>query len=329
MSKHLPGIVEWEEYMDASAVSTFTSIPIHEFLMNYEFGRLLSEGKTNDFVTFRLRCREFIDRLIVMLLKTTSTTSDVSKGLYSFCPEMMLESDDTTAFALFAGLCKVLETCGVIAFDVSRVAVEEYTSYVVERRKSHLSSGQAASAITDVVRYLFLDFGFQARHRILRVLKLCCLFVGMPAVKYPAVTFDLSGSAWEPRSFQNCLRLVQSYVMCAGYSPQGLFSDQTVSAVQRAVSDAGIFFVTAGFDLWSSFYRADSDAFLTQQATLYNEFLDERRKAFDAEYSSCNAANSLPRVCAGSKTSSRRSHSECWYSVPEKECEWVEKIRFR
>ena len=202
MSKHLPGIVEWEEYMDVSAVSTSPSIPISEFLMNYEFGRLLSEGKTSEFVTFRLRCREFIDRLIVMLLKTTSTTSAVSKSLYSFCPEMMLEGDDTTAFAIFAGLRKVLETCGVIASDVSRAAVEEYTSYVVERRKSHLSSWQAASAITDVVRYLLLDFGFQARHRVLRAFKLCCLFVGMPAVKYPAVTFDLSGSAVDPRSFQ-------------------------------------------------------------------------------------------------------------------------------
>ena len=216
---------------------------------------------------------------------------------------MMLEGDDTTAFALFAGLSKVLETFGVIASDVSRAAVEEYTSYVVEKRKSHLSSGQAASAITDVVRYLLLDFGFQARHRVLRVFKLCCLFVGMPAVKYPVVTFDLSGSALEPRSFQNCLRLVQSYVMCAVSSPQGPFSDQINSAVQRAVSDAGIFFVTAGFDLWSGFCRADSDAFLTQHATLYN--------TFDAEYSACNAANRLSRVCAGSKTSSRRSLSEC------------------
>ena len=216
MSKHLPGIVEWEEYMDASVVSIFSSVPNNEFLMNYDFGKL-SEGKTSDFVTFRLRCREFIDRLIVMLLKTTSATSAISKGLYSFFPEMMLEGDDTTAFALFAGLCKELVTCGVIASDVSRAAVKEYTSYIVERRKNHSSSGQSASGIMDVLQHLLLDFGFQARHRVLRVFKLRGLFVGMPAVKYPVVTFDLSGSALESRSFQDCLHLVQSYVMCAGY----------------------------------------------------------------------------------------------------------------
>ena len=110
--------------MDVSAVSAFTSVPINKFLMTYEFGKFLSEGKTSKFVTFRLLCREFIDRLVVMLLKTTSATSAISKGLYSFCPELMLEDDDNTAFALFAGLCKVLETCGVISTVVSRAAVK-------------------------------------------------------------------------------------------------------------------------------------------------------------------------------------------------------------
>ena len=84
MSKHLPGSVEWEEYMDVTAVSAFPHISIDEFLMNYEFGRILSEGKTGELETFRLRCREFIDRLILLLLKITSATSAISKGLYSF-----------------------------------------------------------------------------------------------------------------------------------------------------------------------------------------------------------------------------------------------------
>ena len=107
--------------------------------MNYEFGKLSSEGKTSEFVTFRLRFREFIDHLIVVLLKFTSATTAISNGLYSFCPELMLEGDDSTAFALFAGLCKMLETCGVIAVDVSKAAVEEYTSYKAESWKNQSS----------------------------------------------------------------------------------------------------------------------------------------------------------------------------------------------
>ena len=45
--------------MDVTAVSAFPNISIDEFLMNYEIGKLLSEGKTSEFVTFRLRCREY------------------------------------------------------------------------------------------------------------------------------------------------------------------------------------------------------------------------------------------------------------------------------
>ena len=154
----------WEGYVDVSP-----SVPINEILMSYELGKLLSEGKTSDFVTFCLRCREFIDRLIVMLLKTTSATSAISKGLYSFCPELMLKGDDNTAFRLYAGLWKVLETCGVIGFDVSKAAVEKYTSYRVERPKNHWSSWPSVSGITGVVQHLLLDFGFRARHRVFRV----------------------------------------------------------------------------------------------------------------------------------------------------------------
>ena len=125
--------------------------------MNNEFGKLSSEGKTSEFVTFRLRFREFIDHLIVVLLKFTSATTAISNGLYSFCPELMLEGDDSTAFALFAGLCEMLETCGVIAVDVSKAAVEEYTSYKAESWKNHSSFGQTASDKTDVVRLLLVD----------------------------------------------------------------------------------------------------------------------------------------------------------------------------
>ena len=117
----------------------------------------------------------------------------------------MLEGDDSTAFALFAGLCKVLETSGVIVSDESKAAVEEYTSYIVERRWSHSSSRQSARSITDVVRHFLLDFDFQSRHRVLGVFTLCCLFVGMPISDYSAVTFDLSGSVLDSKTFQDDL----------------------------------------------------------------------------------------------------------------------------
>ena len=201
----------------------------------------------------------------------------------------MLDGDEQTAFAFFAGLCKVLETCGVLSLDESKADLEEYTSYVVERRKDHASSGQSASDIIDVAQHLLLDFGFQARHRVLRVFKLSYLFVGMPVCEYPAISFDLSGSALDSRTFHDCLRLVQTYVMSAGCSPQRFFSDQALGSVRKAVSTAGVFFVTEGFNLWKDFCRTSSDAFVKQYVYLYTAFFAQCRRAFDAEYNACNA----------------------------------------
>ena len=307
VSTSLPGIHEWEEYMDVEKVKAFPSIPDDEFLENYELGRLLNEKKTSNFTTFRVRCREFLDCLVVTLLKNPSATSAVSKGIYSFCPELMLEGDNSTAFALFAGLCSILETCGVLASDESKGALDEYSSFIVERRKSHASSKQSATNIDDVVAYLLLDFGFQARHRVFRVFRLCCLFIGMPVRSCPALDFDLSGSALDPRSFYDCLRLVQSYVMSAGYSAQGLFSDQALGSVRKAVSTAGTFFISGGFSMWEDFYRADPDAFSGRYVSLYLAYLDDRRKEFDAEYNARNVANRLSRVQSKVKSPSQVS----------------------
>ena len=140
--------------MDVAKISACPSIPISEIIEHYDLGKQLSEGKTSEFITFRLQCREFIYCLIVTSLKTTSATSAISRGINSFCPELMLDGDDSTAFALFAGLCEVLETCGVLALDESKAALQKYTSYIVERRRSHANSRQSANDISDVMQHL-------------------------------------------------------------------------------------------------------------------------------------------------------------------------------
>ena len=128
--------------MDVAKICAFPCILISEYLENYDFGKRLLERKTIEITTFRLRCRIFFDCLIVTLLKTTSATSAINRGIYSFVPEPMLDGDDSTAFALLAGFCKVLETCVVFAPDESKAALEEYTSYKVERRRSNVNCRQ-------------------------------------------------------------------------------------------------------------------------------------------------------------------------------------------
>ena len=64
--------------------------------------------------------------------------SGVSRCLYSFCPEIMIEgNNDFTIFDLFSDICKLLKVYGVVTCDESKAAIMEYTSYIVEKRRQY------------------------------------------------------------------------------------------------------------------------------------------------------------------------------------------------
>ena len=225
----------------------FSVVTAESFLVNYELGKELSDGQTSE---FRLRSREFVDRLIVFLVENSCGKSVIAKRFYSICPELLLEGDNSTAFELFTELGCNLVGCAVLTSDEAKASVEEYTSYVVETRRYHKRSGQAASGNAYVIQYLLRDFSFQARHRLLRVFKLCCLVIGMPREKYHVVSLDLSGCSFKMEKFESCVRLVQSYILSAGFSHQTFFTDPTLNAVRGAIAEAGVFFGRSNFCIW-------------------------------------------------------------------------------
>ena len=77
--------------MSEEKVAEFPSIAMESILVGSDFGRELLAGQTSEFSTFRVHYREFLDRLIVTIMKSSSVTSRVS--LYSFCPELLLEGN--------------------------------------------------------------------------------------------------------------------------------------------------------------------------------------------------------------------------------------------
>ena len=107
---------------------------------------------------------------------------------------------------------------GVRNCDVceSKAAIEEYTSYIVEKRRQHSTADQAASDSADVLSISLQDFSSQARRHVFRTIKLCCLVVAIPRNIPPAVAIDLSGSALNAGAFDLCLRLVQTFLLSAG-----------------------------------------------------------------------------------------------------------------
>ena len=243
MGSHLPGIHDWKAYMDISKLNSFRALPIEEYLVHYPYGKELAAGTTSEIREFRVKCRVFLDHLVVVLLRKVTVTSRLPKGLYSFCPEIMLEGDDSTVFSFFFSLCELLKSGNAVSADEMDAAVEEYQSYLIEKRRQHEGGSYSASDIPDVVRYLVRDFNFQARVHLFRVFRLCCLIVGMPESVHPSVSMNLSGCAFSAETLRDCFLLVQSYILSWGYSHQSFFVENTLDAVHEAVANAGTFYV--------------------------------------------------------------------------------------
>ena len=143
---------DWEEYMGVKKVAEFSTAPIDSFLENCDFGRLLSAGKTGGVLEFRVHCKEFFDRLVFVILKNPAVSSRVARGFSCFCPEIMLEGDVRAVFRLFADLTGVLGSCGLLAADETKASVEQFNSYIVEKRRQHYRSNITASEISNVVQ---------------------------------------------------------------------------------------------------------------------------------------------------------------------------------
>ena len=122
----LPGIHEWQNYVDSSRLSAFGVVSVEDFLVDYDFGRELAAIKTSEMREFRIKCREFIDRFVLVD--------------NCFCPEIMLEGDDQHVFEMFGALCELFGTCNVLSSDDLKAAAAEYKSYVVEKQKYHEDS---------------------------------------------------------------------------------------------------------------------------------------------------------------------------------------------
>ena len=154
----LSGLMEWEECMDVSRITALPNASMVTFLMSCDYGKRLSAGETIEVMNFRVLCRDFMNRLAVLTVESVCVKSGVSRCLHSFCPEIMLEGEDYTIFGRFLDFCKLLVFCGVVTCDESKAAIEDYTSYIVEKRRPHSAADRASSDIPDVMSFLLRTF---------------------------------------------------------------------------------------------------------------------------------------------------------------------------
>ena len=123
------------------------------------------------------------------------------------------------------------------------------------------------------------------------------------------MSLDLGGSKIGEDIFQDCLRLVQSYVLSPGYCPRLFLTESTLGTVRDAIASAGISFVTPGYDVWKGVCDPEVASFVSRSRKAYGTYLLERRKSYEHHYVECNKANCLARANAVAPASDACSSS--------------------
>ena len=67
--------------MDCDELSGFENINTEDFLLNWEFGEELQQGVTSEIHDFRNQSREFLDRLVDVILSLNLVSSELMQGL--------------------------------------------------------------------------------------------------------------------------------------------------------------------------------------------------------------------------------------------------------
>ena len=114
----IPELNDWDAYMDSTKIATLGKVDSADFLVNHSFGEELRRSNTQELCEFRLRCQEFMDRLVEVILSLLLVSAEFYQGIYSFCPELLLEGVDRYIFGLYAKLLRVLEKSGWLTKDV-------------------------------------------------------------------------------------------------------------------------------------------------------------------------------------------------------------------
>ena len=171
-SNDLPVIEKWEACMLLNH-SCFGAIPEEHFL---EGTRLLSslEKVNSSFLQkeFRRDCRRFLEDFVSTILSTVAARSPIGQGLSCFCSEIVIGSDDYSAFYLFGQLLDVLLELGWVRGSEVEPAKAEFHSFVREQRQTETSSHRSRAPINSVFAFRNQP-SFRSRRNLHKVGILC------------------------------------------------------------------------------------------------------------------------------------------------------------
>ena len=294
--------------MEPSKLDSLEKVSSDDFLKNHEFGVELHRSNTDVVCEFRNRCREFVDRLVDVIVGQQVVSSDFLQGLYCFCPELLLEGDDRHVFQLISRLVRVLERSGCLSSSDAQSSREEFATFVVDARLRHRESEKSAEQIKDVIEYLFSNYSFMSRRSLVQVLKVCCLVVDRPQRKMPDIEIDLKDCAVPVAVVTSSLRGVQSLVSSPRYKQGAFFTQGTMESVRDVIVSSRDFMSCASFDPWEGVSCGDRSSFVRKYSSAFDAYLSRKKSEATKQLLS---ANRQPRYVRFSESGGLGVSSVC------------------
>ena len=165
----LQKIEKWESYMLPNH-SSFTAIEDQHFLVGTRVHAAL-EKMTGQYLKkeFRSSARRFLEDFTSTVSSTVTARSKLGQGVSCFCPKIIIDGDDHSAFFLFGQLLDGLFECGWEKGSTVEACKAEFQSFVNEQRQLESHASRKRSDISSVFSYLSHQSGFRSRRHLYRV----------------------------------------------------------------------------------------------------------------------------------------------------------------
>ena len=150
--------------------SSFTAIEEEHFLVGTRVHAAL-EKMTSPYLKKEVRssARRFLEEFTSSVLSTVAARSKLGQGVSCFCPEIIIEGDDHSAFFLSGQFLDGLISCGWEKESTIKACKAEFQSFVNDKRQLECHDSRRHSDISNVVSYLTQQSGFRSRRHMYRV----------------------------------------------------------------------------------------------------------------------------------------------------------------
>ena len=169
-SESLPLVAKCEDYMLPNH-SSFAAIDEERFLVGTRINAALEKMPSSYLrKEFRSNARRFLDEVCSTILSTVAARSKLGQGVSCFCTEIILGSDDHSAFFLHGQLLDGLVECGWEKGSNVEACKTEMQTFVREQRQLERHSTRKRPDVGNILAYFAHQTGFQSRRHLFRVI---------------------------------------------------------------------------------------------------------------------------------------------------------------